>query len=416
MNKNFTAKIIAIVVLLMLILGAIFLRKEDISPVVNPTQKEESFDYKIIKRVNKNYDNNYMISPMSIAYALSILKEGAGGNTKKEIEKLLGNYKLSSIVNIKDRVSLANALFIKNDFDIKDDYVTKIQNNYNSDLIYDEFTSPDKINSWVNDKTFGMIPEVIKNINPRFKLGIANALAIDVEWESKFECINTKEDDFTLTDGTKMKSPFMHSSNDVKYFDTGNAKGIVKDYAHYNYKTGEISYDEKDKDVIELEYIAILPNNLNDYVNKFDLNELNKIQKNLISSDDKTTINLSIPKYTYSFDYEKFKSDLEYFGIHDAFDNVNANFKHISDDQIYVEDAIHKTHIELSEEGTKAAAVTIFMLRDNAMFEVEKKVIDIKFDKPFIYIIKEKNNNNIWFFGTVYTPLKMEDNNACEIK
>ena len=75
---------------------------------------------------------------------------------------------------------------------------------------------------------------------------------------------------------------------------------------------------------------------------------------------------------------------------------------------------IHKSHIELSEDGTKAAAVTIIMLKDSAFHMTEeKKEYEVKFDKPFIYIIKEKHSNNIWFFGTVREPMKAEDNKAC---
>ena len=71
----------------------------------------------------------------------------------------------------------------------------------------------------------------------------------------------------------------------------------------------------------------------------------------------------------------------------------------------------------MNENGTKAAAVTIFILDKNAAYIEPKDKIEVKFDKPFIYIIKEKNSDNIWFFGTVYTPSKWEENvNICETK
>ena len=71
---------------------------------------------------------------------------------------------------------------------------------------------------------------------------------------------------------------------------------------------------------------------------------------------------------------------------------------------VYVGEAIHKTHIDLNEKGTKAAAITYFgMFKNSAMIEEEKyDTIDIKFNKPFIYMIREINTKEILFFGTVY--------------
>ena len=89
--------------------------------------------------------------------------------------------------------------------------------------------------------------------------------------------------------------------------------------------------------------------------------------------------------------------------------STKANFNYLAPD-IYVSDAIHKSHIELSESGTKAAAVTIFTFDKNAIIEKTKETINISFNKPFLYLIKEKNNNNIWFAGIVYEPMKFEDN------
>ena len=415
MNKNFTFKISLIVILVVLILVAFLLRKNEevLTPEKKPVIKEE-FETKIINKVHSS--ENYMISPLSIAYALSILKEGASDNTKLEIEKVLGDYKFTKINNVKDRINIANALFIKNDFTTNEEYINKIKNEYNADTIYDEFKTPDKMNDWVKEKTYNMIDKITEELTPEFRFGIANAIAIDVEWKNKFECYNTNKEEFTLKNGSKMDAAFMHSSNDVSYFENKDAKGIVKDYAIYNYETGEIEYEPSDK-TIELEYIAILPNNIDKYVSKFNRNTLKTIKDNLQSPSNKLDINLSLPKYTYDYTYENFKNDLISLGMKDAFDNEKASFKNISNEFLYVNEAIHKSHIELSENGTKAAAVTAFLMDTNSAFEPEKKIIDIKFNKPFIYIIKEKNNDNIWFFGEVYNPMKFEDNkDTCEVR
>ena len=387
------------------------------SPITN--NQTSSFDFKMIKEVQKTHKENYMISPLSIATALKMVSEGANGNTKAQIDNLLKDYTINNNLNVKDRISIANLIFIRDTYknDIKEEFKNKIKTNYDSEVMYDEFKTPKPVNDWISKKTYNMINNVIDDLSSDFVLGLANAIAIDVEWENKFECNKTTKEVFTKDDNTTVDVAMMHSTNDITYIENNNAKGIIKDYAVYDKETGKI-VDERNENTVELEYIAILPNtNIDDYINKLDNNELNNLLSNKKEASKNLDINLSLPKYTYDFDYKDFQDGLINLGITDAFNSSNANFSNISDIKIFISKAIHKSHIELSENGTKAAAVTVFIFEKNAMVENKKEVIDIKFNKPFIYIIKEKNSNNIWFFGTVYEPLKWEENdiNNCKI-
>ena len=430
MNK---IKIIIYLVGALLIIGLTTLiilkindKKDDtvVKPIPKPTEIAETneFDYKMIREVNSLYKDNYMISPLSIAYALSILNEGAKGETKNQIEKVLNNYKLVNDVDVKNKISLANGLFIRDVYknDISPNYVNKIKNNYFADILYDPFNTPDKINDWINEKTYKMIPKVIDSLSSDFVLAIANAIAIDVEWKNKFECNNTRRETFTKKDNTKMDTAMMHSENDIAYIENDNAKGIIKDYAIYNKQTGERVYEENNN-TVSLEYIAIMPNdNIDNYINKLDKKELNDLLNTKKYSDSHLDIQLSLPKYTYDFSYEEFQDSLINMGIKDVFNPLLSNLKGIVKDdsklQLYVSKSLHKSHIELSENGTKAAAVTVFILDRASAMPIEKEKIKIEFNRPFIYIIKEKNKDNVWFFGTVYEPMKWEDNKSCEIK
>ena len=412
--KNYITLIVTSVLVLLLIAISLYrknVHEEDSNNKI-AIDSNLDFDYKIIKSAHNNSNNkNYMISPLSIAYALSILEEGATDNTKDEIDKVLNNYSLPNVVNIKDKISLANALFIKNEFPIKEEFINKVKEQYNSEVLYDEFNTPDVINNWVNEKTYKMIPKAVDSLNTLFKLGIVNALAIDVEWRVQFECTDTKKETFTLSNKSKMNTAMMHTSKNISYFKIKGAKGIVKDYAKYNPTTGNKDYDEG----TQLEYIAILPDNINDFMQNLNSETLNEIKNNLKESSEELEINLSLPKYTFDYTYGSFMKDLNALGIKDAFSEENAKFKNISDIDLYVNDAIHKSHIELSENGTKAAAVTVFSMATAGLPMKKPDIINIKFDKPFIFIIKDKNTNNIWFFGTVYEPMKYEDH-KCETK
>ncbi len=351
------------------------------------------FDYKIIHMVNTE-ENNYLISPLSIAYALSILNEGATDNTKKQVSNVLGNYNLGKTASFEDKISIANALFIKEEKknSIKADYINTLKEKFDADVLFDEFKTPDVINNWAEEKTFGMIKDVLNYIDDDFVFGIMNAIAIDVEWKYKFEVENTNKKSFTNYDKSTSTVDMMNTENTFTYIENDNAKGIIKEYQKY----GDA----------ELEFIAILPNtDIKEYINNFDEKELNSLLSNKKESSDKLDLYLELPKFKYDYTYDNFTNDLKKLGITDAFNLSVASFKNITNDddyKIFVSQAIHKTHIELTEDGTKAAAITYIAWSDGFALRDEKDRIEIKFNKPFLYIIKDKNSDNIWFFGTVY--------------
>ena len=421
MKKKILYIILIICLLTITILIVLQKKGSDSIKKINPVSFEnENFDFKMINKANESNNENFMISPISIAYALEMLKQGASSNTKVQIEKALNNYSLPSIINIKDKISISNLLFINNDNknDIKESFIKLLQEKYNSDLLFDDFTTADNINNWVSEKTFKMINKAVDNINPLTVLGLANTIAIDVEWKNQFECSNTKSKVFTLNDGTKMNTPMMSSKNDVIYIENDNAQGIIKDYKNYNIKTGEIQNDQNE-DTISLQYIAILPKtNINDYLKGFNKDELNNLLSNKKEANENLDIKYSIPKYTFDYDFKNFKQSLINIGINDMFDQNLASFNNIKKDDInlnlYISDAIHKSHIELSESGTKASAVTIFLMRFNSIPVQKNETINIEFNRPFIFIIKEKNSDNIWFYGNVYKPMDFKDNKKCE--
>ncbi len=367
----------------------------------NTTVDSDNFDFKMIKKASEDQDNNFLISPLSMAYALSMARDGAENETYDEINKLLGNYELTKIKNVKDKIGLANAIFIKDSEKklVKTTYINKLKENYDAEVIFDPFKSPDNINKWVENKTYKMIKKTLDQLTPDSLLVLVNTLAIDAEWQNKFESSDTNKKEFTFYNGINKKyTPMMYQMNGCSYIKSDNAKGIVKSYKEY--------------EGTNLEYIAILPNgDIKEYIKNFNQNELDTLLENRKDPSSKLDIHLELPKYTYDYTYDSFAEDLMILGMQRSFTSA-AQFDKISHD-IYISKAIHKTHIELSESGTKAAAVTALVMDKNAAYYMdEKQQINITFDKPFIYIIKDKNSSNIWFFGVVYEPMNWEDNKS----
>ena len=375
---------------------------------VEPTQKvtieDSSFDIKILKEVNKTYDENYLISPYSIKMALYMLKEGADNNTLYEIDNLLKGTDIKNISS--ENIGVANGLFIKNEYKnyIEPSFQNVLTSKYSSEILYDEFTTPDVINKWVSDKTNQMIPNLLDDVGKDFVLGLANALAIDVKWEKSFDCNSTKGEIFN-SNGKVINAEMMHITYEdsrYKYFETDDSKGVI------------LPYEEDEKS--SLEFIGILPNgDVKSYIDNLSDEKLNGIDNSVTKASDETHISLSLPRFTYDFDLKNFIDVLNNLGVKDVFDDSKADFTKIMtrDNQysvlsappLCVSDAIHKTKIELNENGTKAAAVTAFMMADNAVIQKkEPKIIKIKFDKPFVYMIREKNTKEILFVGTLYEP------------
>ena len=266
-NKGF---IVFIILIIMLVgVGGMFMLKnknEDKNdnrtiPVDNPdinVNLNNEFNMDIIKIVNSKETGNYLISPYSIEIALNMLKEGSDGETYNQINKVVPARDIAYF-DVKNRMSVANAIFVKNSEkeNISENYINKLQTSYKSDLIYDEFKTPDKINNWVNEKTYNMIPKILNDISKDFVLGLSNAVAIDVEWANQFECIKTSSKEFTTSNGVKNVEMMSNNYNRATYILNDNEKGIILPYKSYT-NAGEVDYDNK-SDSTKLEFVAVMP-------------------------------------------------------------------------------------------------------------------------------------------------------------
>lgn len=389
-------KIINIIILFLLFgsfLGVYYITKDKNEENTANTSKD--FTTKIIKNSFKS--ENYLISPYSIELALNMLKLGAQGSTKGELDKIIFQRNLN-VSN--ENVKISNALFIKSIYDniIENNFKNKLKEKYNSEILYDEFKSPDVINDWVNNSTDGMIKKVIDNIDPNFVLGLANAVAIDAKWVSEFECNYTTSEKFSRLIGKSINVEMMHQTY------SGNAKYLVNN----DVKAVLLPYQEN------LEFIGILPNrSIENYITKLDITKLNKEIDTFEEATTKKRLILSIPRFSYEYDLDSFKDILISIGMKTAFSPTDANFSLIVSkdnmnklgiNNIYVSDAVHKTFIDLNEKGTKAAAVTYFGIRASGAYLEDYEEIKIEFNKPFIYMIRDKQSKEILFFGTVYEP------------
>ena len=396
-----TLMIISIIILTLIFFRIIYSNLEE--PNLDNSSTNSSFDYSLIKETNKNKSSNYLISPYSIKTVLSIIKDGADNSSLKELNDVMGNFRRANIIS-KNVIGDANLLLINKEYkdEINKNYVNKIEKNYDAEIKYSNIT-PNNINKWVDNKTNHMIPTLVDSVNPESIMAIINAISMKASWDSEFDCKNTHISEFNTIDGSIINT-IMMVSNDAQYIENDTAKGIIK-----KYKT----YKNDDHKKVNLEFVAIMPNDgIDSYIENFNNEEF----RNLLSTKDKyknEDVSLKLPRFKYNYNFNNLMNVLINMGIKSIFNEKTADLSKMTESNskdLYIGSIKQKSYIEVNEKGTKASAATIATVDENAA----NVPIDIEFDKPFIYIIKQSNSDDILFFGVVYTPtLANNETNFC---
>lgn len=349
--------------------------------------KNNNFDYKFLKQIEGN--DNTLVSPLSMAYLLSMIQSGAKGNTLNELNIALDNYDLQPMENIDSKISMANSMWINNKYknDINNTFATALKINYHSEVLYDEFINADNINKWVSEKTYNMINELFPSDSVNSVdtiMALVNAIGINFKWDEEFDCNKTTMGNFLD------KNVYMMNSNE-KYLESDYYTGFIKDY-------------EKLSDNSQYEFIGLLPKkDIQDVINNIS----NDVIKNSITE---SKAHIQIPRFKYEYNVNNVKGILESLGIKDMFNKEKANFGGIAED-IFVSSIVQKTYIDFMESGTKAAASSGGAFDITSAAE-EKEVI---FNKPFVYLIRKKGSNNIYFIGIVNTPIEYDETkDVCE--
>ncbi len=404
---------VVIVIILLVILG-FYLKKDDKDDFVvskNQTEdnkiKSSSSDFSIRFLQMEDTKENMVYSPLSIKYALKMLEEGAQGTTKQQISNVLKDLELTTYENVDKVLSLANKIYIKNTYQevVKNNYLDILKNKYKAEIGMEDFTNVFPINDWIENKTLGLIKNMLndEDLTPDLKVMLINALAIDMKWKEAFKSENTKGRDFYLENGQKVIATMLEkqtSSDDISYYVGDDVTAVSMDLEEYEQQA--------------LEFVAIMPTgNITDYIKNLSQEEISKITKKLVPSSNATNgIQLTIPKFKFDYDLKLIK-DLKDMGITDAFDPDIADFSNMVNleeigkqgfGNLYVGDAKHKATIDFSEKGIKAAAVTIFAMKDNAIIVAQDEPILVEINRPFVFLIKDKNTGEIWFVGSLYEP------------
>jgi len=377
--------------------------------------KEDKLTLELL-RLN-NQQQNSCFSPLSVRYALEMLRTGADGDTKAQLDAVLGDYEATRYDNIADRLSVANSLWIQDDYagEIKSSYTDTLADKFNAEVKQDSFQTAANMNSWIEKNSFGMLKNVLKDSDILgMQASLINVLAIDMNWENEFLKISTKGAYF----GNSDYDPEFNKVN--KEYTTMSGGGGEDVYYNLAADATVLAKDLKEYNGTRLQFVAILPkNDLSEFIQNVSNEQINRLLVSLrkaVAQND--TYNFSftsyIPKFSMQSGIDDLIGNLEELGVTDAFDEGKANFSKMTESPFWIQNAVHKTNFDFSEEGIKAAAVTAlggFGGGGPGLIPNSSNIV-ISINKPFMYLVRDTKTGEIWFAGTVYEPNLWDDDKA----
>lgn len=355
----------------------------------------------------KDKPGNLVFSPAGIATALAMVQGGANGDTATQMAQALRFpfpakethaahgallARLNSAQKTESlRLNIANSLWPQQGHPFRADYLALLRDAYEATVTPVDYKGAEpaaraKINQWVSDKT----QEKIKNILPvplpaSTRLMILNAVYFKGLWETQFKKEGTADAPFFLSTGQTVTVPLMTQK---ARFSHGKADGVQ--FVALPYKGGTFSMlvllpDAKTPEALEALERDLTTENLTKW-------------RALMRKQD---VKLSLPRFTITWGAYSLVPELTALGMGGAF-RGDADFSGMDGTrELYISDVVHKAFVEVNEEGTEAAAVTIVGLRATRM-PLPPPVF--RADHPFIFLIQENATEHILFMGRVANP------------
>ncbi len=367
-----------------------------------------NFAFELFKTINNQKDENVLISPLSVSYALMMVNKGALGSTSDNILSTLNissddleqHYSLiKDYTNnlAKKNLSINNGIWIQEDncYYPNRQYISFIDSIFKGDIFYVDFAKNstnliEDINNWVFDVTYGMIDDIVSenDIKATTVQALLNAVHFKAQWSIPFDSMKTELDYFNI--GANQKQVYMM-----------NKKNRYPYYYNEEFQLLELQYVDTD-----ISMFIFLPNNnqnLNSFINDFNVSTFR-------SSIDSLKIkpgNIFIPMFKNESSYS-LKEPLQSMGMNIPFSAKLASFDGFWDynDSCFKEPPVHyidlinhKTNIDLDENGVEVAAATSVIINRITSISPFIEPFIFKANRPFLYLIYDKEYNKIIFIG-----------------
>ena len=372
-----------------------------------------TFTLNFLKTVNETdrSGKSFIYSPLSITYVLGMVNDAAIGKTEEELEQTLG-FHTGGIQAVNDyckklidglpkvdknvELNIANAIFLNKEFTLKEQFQKDMLAYYDAKAEAHDFSASgtlEYINGWCNDKTNGMIPKILDEIDPYTVSYLLNAIYFKADWASKFDQKNTKMETFTTENG-KTELPLMHQNVLINYVNNGIYSAIQMRYGD-GYWDMTIMLPEDDKTT----------DDIINHLSSRGFSDVEGFCGTMGGVFKPYEVDLKLPRYETESDTNDVPIGLigllQKMGINRIFDGSLAEIPNMANVHVYISMMRQKAKIKVNEEGSEAAAVTVagitFSSYINEPVQYPKAVFHA--NRPFVYVIREASSGVILFVG-----------------
>ena len=346
---------------------------------------------------------NILISPASVAIALSMAYNGADGDTQQamaqtlalqDINPKVANAASAALINALSnsdpevRVDIANSLWVRQGFPLQSAFVEQVSEFYNADVTNLDFSNssaPETINAWVAEKTAGKISQMVDQISPDDILFILNAVYFKGNWTHAFDSERTTQQPFSLLNGATIQHPQMAQEDEYRYYETDQFQAVSLPYGD-----GRFSF---------YVFLPKQTSSLSDFQSSLSA----ETWSDWMTQFQQRIGSIKLPRF--QFEYEKgLKAILETLGMGIAFDPTQANFAKLSSAPTYISQVKHKTLIEVNEEGSEAAGSTSIGVTVTSIPLEPEPPFEMVVDRPFFMAIRDNSTGAILFMGSIVEP------------
>jgi serpin B len=371
----------------------------------------QAFALDLYQALLEEEDGNLFYSPYSISAALAMTYAGARNVTEKEMGEVLHftlpQDRLHPAFNALDllltsrggdegeendgfQLNIANAIWGQKGYEFLSEFLDVLAKNYGAGLrVLDFGRDPEKarqvINDWVYEKTEEKIEDLIPKgvILPDTRLVLTNAIYFNADWRYVFPKSDTYDGDFHLNDGTVVSVPLMSQTESFRYGEGEGYQAIALPYVGG-----------------EMEMVIFLPSvgQFENFERSLNAEKMNEI----LNSVQTTEVALTLPKFEFESDFSLSEILIE-MGMPSAFGaGVGTDFSGMDGTlNLVIKEVLHKAFVSVDEEGTEAAAATAVIMVEMAAIE---DATEMRIDRPFIFMIRDKGTNSLLFLGRVMNP------------
>jgi len=363
----------------------------------------DRFAFKLFRElVRPNGASNVFCSPLSVMLCLMMVWEGATGETREAMAKVLEIVEdpegcqrfLKAALAISSpgiELAIANSLWCDEQARMLPSFLTLAREKYAAEVVPLSFQSPDavpRINAWVADKTHGKIGSIIDTLPPLALLVALNAIYFKGLWKAPFEKSLTREERFLSPGNHSIKVPLMRRSGYYPYHEESDFQAVRLPYQ--GDRVGMYIFLPSKKSGLPAFLRTLTSAQWGHWMRTFTQTE------GLVG----------MPRFKFEHQVELVPV-LSNLGMSEAFDPERAQFDGMAlpPPPIYISRAIHRAVVEVNEEGTEAAAVTaiVYATASVASFR-PPRIFQMILDRPFFFVIRDDHSNMILFMGAVNDP------------